>query len=302
MPPRILSDDQIKKHDIDTLKRFVRHKLGGYVVATKDIRADNHVYRGVRWQERPTTTDQLSYPPAAAITKLGRTNRIGQPVFYGSAAGPGVFFELRAQPGEMIAFSEWRVTEPLWMRNLGYHDAAMRAMGARPSPQRLHLTNPIKDESKANARLRYQLSRAFTEDVRDGEEYRYQQSIAINELMFDRAEPLPTNAPGPKYDRAAGTVYPAMQMRGEADNLMFWPEFVDSSLRIVSVSHVLIEAADAASSSYTFLVTGMSKGFDGKNIIWADELLPEARRRSTIAIEDGHWVMRDGDGKIYFQY
>lgn len=60
MPPKILSDDQLKKHDIETLKRFVRDKLGGYIVATKDIRADNRVYRGVRWQERPTTTDQLA--------------------------------------------------------------------------------------------------------------------------------------------------------------------------------------------------------------------------------------------------
>jgi len=33
VPPKILSDDQLKKHDIDTLKRFIRHKPGGYRVA-----------------------------------------------------------------------------------------------------------------------------------------------------------------------------------------------------------------------------------------------------------------------------
>lgn len=301
MPFKLLSD-QLRKHDIDALKRFVRHRLGGYVVATKDIRADNRLYRGVRWQERPTTTDQVSYPPANVVTKLGRANRIGQPVFYCSVAGPGVFYELRAQPGEMIALSEWRLTEPLWMRNLGYHDAALRALGARPSPGPSHLTYPIQNETKANARLRYQLSRAFTEDIRDGEEYRYQQSIAINELMFDRAEPLPTYPDGPRFDRPAGTVYPAMQMHGEADNLMLWPDFVDSSLRVVSVSYVLVEAADAATSSYTFLTIAVSKDFDGKSIIWADEQLPEIQRRSSIAFENGHWVMRDGFGEVYFSY
>jgi hypothetical protein len=302
MPPRILADDQLRKHDIETLKRFVRHKLGGYVVATKDITANNRLFRGVRWNERPSVIDQLSYPPPETIKKLGRTNRIGQSVFYSSAAGPGVFFELRAEPGERIAFSEWRVIEPLWMRNLGYHDATLREMGARPSPARLHLTHPIEGESKANARLRYQLSRAFTEDIRAGDEYRYQQSIAINELMFDKADPLPTFADGPKYERAAGTVYPAMQMHGEADNLMLWPEFVDRSLQIVSVFYVLVEAADPDTRSFTVLITDVSKGFDGKTILWADQLLPEIQRRSSISYEDGHWLMRDGTGKIYFKY
>jgi hypothetical protein len=35
--------------------------------------------------------------------------------------------------------------------------------------------NPIPNEIKHNARLRQQISLAFTEDVRDGQEYRYKR-------------------------------------------------------------------------------------------------------------------------------
>jgi hypothetical protein len=49
------------------------------------------------------------------VTKLGRVNRIGKPVFYCSRAAPAVFYELRVKEGDLIALSEWEVAEPLWM-------------------------------------------------------------------------------------------------------------------------------------------------------------------------------------------
>src|ERR1700730_13941244 len=72
---------------IDTLKHFLRNKLGGYIVAIKDIRTNNLLYRGVSCPERPSTIDRVSYPPADKITKLGLVNRIGTSMFYCSAAG-----------------------------------------------------------------------------------------------------------------------------------------------------------------------------------------------------------------------
>ncbi len=69
--------DQVRRRDIDTLKRQLRDKLGGYTVAIKFITTDNPLYRGVAWDERPKTIEQLSYPPAERIKKLGRLNRIG---------------------------------------------------------------------------------------------------------------------------------------------------------------------------------------------------------------------------------
>jgi hypothetical protein len=296
---KLFSDDQLRDKDIDTLRRFLRSKLGGYIVALKYIRTDNLLYRGVLCQERPTTIDRLSYPPADRITKLGRVNRVAVPVFYCSRAAAAVFYELRAKQGHLIALSEWELTEPLWMHNLGYHHDALRRVGAPDVSARRQLTNSIPNEPKKNAKMRRQLSLAFTEDVLEGHEHRYKQSIAINELLFHDAQPLPSYPDGPRINRAAGTVYPAMRMRGAADNLAIWPEFVDSSLRIKSVHYVLVEAADEASSSYTFLTLAISHRFSGMDIVWEDNLVPENQRRSRIALENGNWISRDGLNQIY---
>ena len=165
---------------------------------------------------------------------------------------------------------------------------------------RLRLTNPIPSETEANAALRRQLSEAFTEDVQDGQEYRYKLPIAINELLFGDAEPLATNIPdGPRCDRAVGTVYPAMQMRGAADNVAIWPDFVDRYLRLKFVVYVLVEATDATRSSYTVSGIAQSGEFAGKEIIWKDATNDPRLRRGHIAFENGLWVQRDGLNQIY---
>jgi hypothetical protein len=182
------------------------------------------------------------------------------------------------------------------MHNLGYHEDALLRMKA---PVRAQLSRLIPNETNKNARLRRQLSLAFTEDIREGDEHRYKQSIAINELLFDGAGPLPTYPDGPKHNRAAGTVYPAMRMRGAADNLAIWPEFVDSSLRIKSVRYVRVETVDEASSSFTFLTLAISHSFLKNEIVWEEALAPEVQRRSYVGLEEGHWVLRDGFHKLY---
>jgi hypothetical protein len=60
---RLFTDDQVRKNDIDTLKRWLRPKLGGYTVAIQDLRSDNEFFRGVVWPEPPSAVADLSYPP-----------------------------------------------------------------------------------------------------------------------------------------------------------------------------------------------------------------------------------------------
>jgi hypothetical protein len=143
------------------------------------------------------------------------------------------------------------------------------------------------------------LSLAFTEEIPIGREYRYKQSIAINELLFDKAAPIPLRPGGPKSLRVAGTVYPAMQMRGAADNAVIWPEFVERSLRIQSVRCVLVEQADEANLFYTFLTIAFASAFSGRDILWQSTLAPEPQLRSQITLEDNEWVLRDGLGNVY---
>jgi hypothetical protein len=144
-----------------------------------------------------------------------------------------VFYELHAKEGDLIALSQWEVTEPFWVRNLGYHPHALRQMGTQEQSisMRETLINPIPNETKENYRLRRQLTKAFAADVPVGKEYRYKQSIAINEWLpnevslSDERTDYPTDFP--RTTKIAGTVYPALKMRGDADNLVLLPEFVE---------------------------------------------------------------------------
>jgi hypothetical protein len=249
--------------------------------------------------ERPDLISRISFPPPERVVKWGRLNRPGESVFYGSAAPPGVFFELKASAGSRIAFSQWEVMEPLWMHNLGYHADALARLGAIPIDLRLALTEPISNETRWNRRLRTQVALAFTEDVPEGQEYRYQQSVAIKEFWCGHHDAFKIYPDGPQAPRVAGIVYPSLQMRGDADNVAFWPEFVLSSLRLRQVQHVLVETADPKRLAFTFLTIALSKGFAfGTTILWRDELPPEAERRCHIVLEGDTWVQRDGFGRV----
>lgn len=301
MTNKLFTREQLKSRDIDTLKRQLRDKIGDYGLSIKDLSTDNLLYRGVVCEERPNTIDRISYPPPEKVTKLGRLNRVGISMFYCSRGAAPVFYEIHAKPGDRIALSEWEIIEPLWMHHLGYHEQALHRIGAPMIGSRLQLITPIPNETRNNEKLRRKLSLAITENIRDGEEYKYKLSIAINELLFDGADPLPDDKPnGPRTNRAAGTVYPAMQMRGAADNIALWPEFVDRCLRVKLVRYILVEAADEEQSSYTLLTLAISNDLKEREIVWQDRInVEEKARRTYITFEDGNWVQRDGYHRIY---
>ncbi len=270
------------------------------MIAVKDMPVGQRLYRAVRCPDPPVKIGRISYP-SAAIAPVGQLNRCGQPKFYCSAGGPPVFYELHAQQGELFGFSEWETTEPLWVHNLGFHPRALMRIGAQPETidLRYQITHAIPDETKVNEKLRYQISKAFTADVPKGKEYRYKQTIAINKSLSEVVHVGGNFLGAPKNPKIAGTVYPAMKMHGDADNVALLPEFVDNSLRLISVRYVTVEEADEASSFYKLLTLAIVERFSGDTIYWVDKLGPEEDRRTIVTLEDGHWVMRDGRGRIY---
>jgi hypothetical protein len=292
--------DEIRRKDIDTLKRQLRSKLGGYVKDINHVTTKSRLFRGVICDERPTTIDRISYPPVTLITKLGRLNRERQSVFYASCGAPAIYYEIHAKAGDRVAVSTWELVEPVYMHNLGFHPKTLKQIGGPMNGSRQRFANPIPNETESNRKLRRQLSEAFADDVREGEEWRYKLPIAINELLFDGAEPLPINTPdGPRFNKVVGTVYPAMRMKGAADNVAMWPEFVNCFLRLKFVSYVLVEAADAERQSYSVSSLAQSDEFVGNEIIWRPGITDERLRRGHISYENSQWILRDGLGEIY---
>jgi hypothetical protein len=299
MAMKLFTREELQRKDINTLKKHLRWKLGGYKVASTPITTENILFRAVKCSERPTTVDRISYPRPHHATKDGRLSRAGSPLFYSSCAAPSAFFEIHPTQGDTIALSHWKLTEPLWMRNLGYHAAALERLGA-PIEPRLRLVDPIPNETRANERMRRALSLACTEDVRPDEEYRYKLSIAINEWLFDGAGPMRTNHPdGPRDGRAAGTVYPAMRMRGVADNVALLPEFVDRYLRLELVQWVVIEAAREEPPLCTVKHLATAREFPDGNIVWDETPMNERDGSGTISLEGNQWVSRNGFGEAY---
>jgi hypothetical protein len=291
--------EQLQTMTIDALKNYIRRRIGGYTVAIKDMRTRT-LYRGRICSERPLTTDDVSYPASGRVKKLGRANRVGQSMFYCCVGAFPVFLEIHAKAGDLIALSEWSVTEPLWIHNLGYHPEALDRIGSPIFAHRSPLISPIPNETNHNNRLRRRMSLAFTKNVPEGQEYLYKETIAINELLFDRASPLPSHGPNsPKSERVAGTAYPTLQMRGLADNVAMRPEFVDSCLEIKSLRYILLETAQEDTLSYTFLTIAYSNAFSGKKIVWQEKLPSESERRTHVAFRNGQWIFRDDGGRVY---
>jgi hypothetical protein len=297
---RLFWRDEIRRKDIDTLKRQLRAKLGGYVKDIHFSTPKNRFYRGVVCQHRPDTVDRISYPPAALIKRMGRLNRLGQSIFYASCSAPAVYYEIHARPGDRVAVSTWELIEPVYLHNLGFHPGSLKRMGGSLEGPRHKLANPIPNETAFNARLRRQLSDAFAEDVPEGEEWRYKLPIAINELLFDGAGPLPTSySNGPCFAKAVGTVYPALRMRGAADNVAIWPEYVSRFLRLKFVNYVVVEAANMPTLSFTVSSLAQADEFRGNEIAWRGGIADERSKRGHISFEHEHWILRDGFDEIY---
>ena len=295
----LFTAQQLRRLTIDELKQRLSDKLGGMVRRVGSIERCNRVYRAVKWDARPTQISQLSYPPAV-YAGLGRLNRAGRQMFYASCAAAGVFYEMRAQPGQRFAFSTWRVTEPLWMHDLGFHPDVLRRLGTSAVGNRPWMAEPIPNETARNRRLRRQVAQAFAVDVPAGADQFYKQSVAIAEFWMDHEEVYPIYPDGPQIPHAAGLVYPSLQMRGDADNIALLPGFVHSSLQLEQVQYVLVERADLNSHAYTFLTEAISSHFiERRTIAWRDELPGEDVRRCHVALENGQWVQRDDAGTIY---
>jgi hypothetical protein len=145
--------------------------------------------------------------------------------------------------------------------------------------------------------MRYRISKAFAADV-DGKEYKYKQSIAINEALgeFELLPPDGTQAASSHLE-VAGTAYPTVQMRGDADNVVLLPQFVDRSLKIKSVNYVVVEDACGSTSEFRLLTIGFANTFAGDEIEWWNDIGNEHDRRSSVRFENGDWIVHDSNNR-----
>jgi hypothetical protein len=215
-----------------------------------------HFWRGVRWETWPTRVSQLSYPPADKVTRHGRANRAGEPRFYCSLGGHAPFFELQLCAGQHVALSKWRARRKIIANHVGYTPGNFARMGSGrvSAPWGEFETTPMM-------RLAHDfLAEQFSKRIEEHNEHEYKLSVAIAELMMPRSN----------HGDIHALAYPAMATRANHDNVVLWPEAVETHLALERAIYFRVRHHDVAKTSYHADELAIAESFDGGEIHWVD--------------------------------
>lgn len=277
----------------------------GFVNETPFVNPGQKVYRAVKWAEKPSYVHQLSYPPAERVSKYGRVNRPGQPIFYGSIGWNAPLFELRLKPGDQIALSRWAITSKLVVNNIGFTESAFQRLQSDRNAKQSWRRQDQSGSSPSNRLRENYFGAEFTQDVPDHETHKYKISAIIADILLSDIHD------DDKIDDTlslgmAGLLYPAVALLGHSDNLALKPEIVDKYLRIEQVEYIRIDSTEIDGKYVTFHNTHLdfanSFGSDqsiewkGRPARWHITIPPGGKVQ--VSKENGRAVYRDEAGNI----
>jgi len=195
----------LKTLEIDEIKSQLEHFIKGMVVRSPIFDPGGFLYRARRIGTTFNKTIGMKYAdliyPPKGVTKLGRLNREGDPVFYCSVHKESIFFELPdLSPGDEIILTFWKTTDRMIVNNIGYTQPVFESLGAkRPLPQwvtsapdskagaaRLPTMSQQEIEETLSRDTNGELRRVFSEyfmcSVEDKESHKYKLTTALGEL------------------------------------------------------------------------------------------------------------------------
>jgi len=234
---------------IDELVSAIKELHVGAKVELPVMPEGARLFRAREIGKPPLVQSEISYPPAGLLTKYGRANTPGEPIFYscwGTDAYSdqnnmiGCLWEARAQEGKLYALSEWQTMEPLPLYPFGYRAASFLKDPSRvgtPRTKQDWITSATPAEPMAA--IQEWASNVFTREVQDGSEQLYLLSAALAkyalELRFAGGEG--------EWEKVAGIVYPSVATYLSIDNICLRPTVVDAAVcllgvRIVSVANM----------------------------------------------------------------
>ncbi len=283
-----LRKTDLKTADIDDLIHSLNICFRGYKKEIPIIRKGMKLYRGVKWDDKPQKLCKLTYPPKDGINKYHRAGRPGQPIFYCSSSWQAPFYEKGVKSGDRLALSTWITTAPLIVNHAGYDAEVLKDLGSSRDSTSLGNADDQEEYSQVNIVLDRFLSKEFARNVPEGQEYLYKLSIAIAESHF-------------KSDKFDGLLYPALAMRGNADNLALKPRFVDRHMKPQKVEYVHVDEV-ADNLQYKVRVLDFANSFtkDG-HIEWKGRHPQWVVRQGEslrVSVENERWVARNTQGDI----
>ncbi|MPZ08952.1 MAG: hypothetical protein GEU89_01925 [Kiloniellaceae bacterium] len=257
--------------------------LCGYTVDAPRFAAGMYLYRG-RKCAKPASIRDLTYPPAECVRSPGRANEIGQAIFYGAAAREIPFFELDAQPGEGLAISKWKTTQPILLNHIGFSTEPETFKDAKRKLDTVYdFVRGTRQKCNLNALVHDYLAYNFARSANDGDGRVYEFTNAISRKLF--ADPL-----------LDGLLYPTIEMSGNADNVALKPQTVDRALTFVSVEYVAVKARVGMRCDIDILDSATKSdligtlSWMGRGLQWK---LRHQGERLTIRVENGERVAYD---------
>ena len=246
----------LSKADIPFLKRQISLILDEYTHTSIIILPshDGKFHRAIKYQNRPSTIKELSYPPKK-FTKLGRANFANKPKFYCSGDPAATFFELNAQPGDTVVLSKWIRKDEISIFPIGYSSETFKRLNSnRSCPSIVPSIKKHPNEFKnTNRKINIFLDEKFTEVISPGNECQYIITAVIAE-EFLMMQPC------------SGIVYPTIAMEANAENFALTPELVDQYLQLESVRWYRVD--EAKNFSYTLTLLACSNSFTDEMIEW----------------------------------
>ena len=278
----------LKNISFDDLKKYISTLTIGYMLKTPIIPVGRKLYRGILWQEKPHEITRLSYPPEEMVDKFHRAGRPNRPLFYCSSVRDAVFYELGVCAGDKLVVSEWETTASLLVNNVGFDPDTLKNLGSNRAMPAWSNNDRLEGIEQNNLLVQQFFADEFTKIVPLGQEYKYKLSVAIAEQHF-------------QSDMFDALLYPAIAMKGNADNLAIKPQSVSEKLVLKKVEY--IQVTDDSNNSYKITMLDFANSFteDGR-IEWKGRLPHWVLRNKgdtlIVAVEDGKWVARTPNGEM----
>ena len=272
-----------KEASISDFESHLTPLFRGYTVVAPRFDAGIYIYRA-RKCEKPIRLADLSYPPAEAVTALGRANDIGQSIFYGATARSVPFFELDTQPGDYIALSKWKTTGPMMLNHIGFSSEPESFKDAKRQLDSIYkFVKETRAKGDLNALVHDYLAYNFSRRIKEKDNDHYKLTIAISRKLFSDGI----------FD---GLLYPTIQMFGNADNIALKTDAVDRLLRFVSVEYVAVKAARGKEYDIEVLDSATQADLIG-TLMWSGRALQFSLRQRDeqlkLVTEGGEWVAYD---------
>jgi hypothetical protein len=264
----------LKEIPYSFLRGKVHSLLDGYVYSGVEIHQGEILFRGVVYSNKPNDVSYLGAPPIELVNNYQRCNPPKVPMFYSTSQIPSAFYEITPDVGDKVYLSKWTVASS------GFDIVS------------------LAPEYQSNAAARSQsldlyFDTKFSEPFHESFSHRYKLTAAITEEIFE------SKALKKMGKNILGLAYSSVAYSGEAINFAILPNRVAEFLNLEYVEEY--EVIDATEEAYKVRACDIATNFSGGEIHW--EGRPKqwnipGKSIANFTMEEGGWVMRDGNGKI----